>query len=166
MVTQNFKRKKNLTLVAYFLHLETPGLPACYSLIPPFSFRRIVLLGKRALCSFHNYFLLLRDVIPKLLRQYILLTLILRFSDAGAPSNSWRMLWHSQEPGQPFVTEKLSDGQKQTPLYSYRCKAEQALNQVKTQSKLKVTICPQLHQSILGLLDVIRSRRGIKYYSS
>ena len=54
--------------------------------------------------SFHNYFLLFGGMVPKLLRQHILLTLILRVSDPGAPSNSWRRLWHSQELGQPFVT--------------------------------------------------------------
>ena len=63
-------------------------------LIPPFSFRRIMLPRERASFSFHNYFLLLMGVVPKLLRQHILLTLILRVSDAGAPSNSWRRLWH------------------------------------------------------------------------
>ena len=74
MATQNFKRnlflnlyrkeEKNLTLVcfllllkreikmlknvaAYFLCLETPALPACYTLIPPFSFRRIRLPRER-----------------------------------------------------------------------------------------------------------------------
>ena len=44
------------------------------------------------LFSFHNYFLLFRGMVPKLLRQHILLTLV---SDPGAPSNSWRGLCHS-----------------------------------------------------------------------
>ena len=57
--------------------------------------------------SFHNYFLLFRGMVAKLLRQRILLTLVLRVSDPGAPSNSWRRLWHSQELGQPFVTKSL-----------------------------------------------------------
>jgi len=35
------------TLAAYFLHLETPGLPAYYPLIPPFSFRRNMLPRER-----------------------------------------------------------------------------------------------------------------------
>ena len=35
-----------------------------------------------------------RGIVPKLLSQYILLILILRVSDPGAPSNSWRRLWH------------------------------------------------------------------------
>ena len=62
------------------------------SLIPPFSFRRIMLPREKASFSFHNYFLLFRDVVPILLRQHILLMLILRVSDPGAPSNSWRRL--------------------------------------------------------------------------
>ena len=36
--------KKSVTLAAYFLRLETPGFPACYPLIPPFSFRRIMFI--------------------------------------------------------------------------------------------------------------------------
>ena len=31
------KKKKSLTLVTYFLHLETPGLPSCYPLKSTFS---------------------------------------------------------------------------------------------------------------------------------
>ncbi|XP_044796209.2 peroxiredoxin-like 2C isoform X1 [Bubalus bubalis] len=50
--------------------------------------------GKGASFSFHNYFLLLRGLVPKLLRQHTLLTLILRLSDPGVPSNCWRRLWH------------------------------------------------------------------------
>ena len=130
---------------------------------PPFLLGELCCQGKGASFSFYNYFLLLRGIVPKLLRQHILLTLILRVSDPRAPRNTWRRLWHSQEPGQPVVTQKLSDGYKQTPFCSHRQKAKQSLNQVKTESKLKVTLCPQLHQSILGLLDVIRSRRGITY---
>ena len=44
-------REKRLTLTAYFLHLETPSLYACYPLIPPFSFRRIMLPRERGHCS-------------------------------------------------------------------------------------------------------------------
>ena len=29
----SMKKQKDMTLEAYFLHLETPGLPACYPLI-------------------------------------------------------------------------------------------------------------------------------------
>ena len=47
---------------------------------------------EKASFSFHNYFLLFRDVVPILLRQHILLMLILRVSDPGAPSKSWRRL--------------------------------------------------------------------------
>ena len=47
---------------------------------------------ERGSLSFHNYFLLFRDMVPKLLRQHILLTLILRVSDPGAPSNIWKRL--------------------------------------------------------------------------
>ena len=36
---------------------------------------------------FHNYFMLLRVIVPKLFWQHIFLTLILRVSDPGAPSN-------------------------------------------------------------------------------
>ena len=68
---------------------------------PPFLLGELCCQGKGASFSFHNYFLLLRGIFPKLLRQHIL---ILRVSDPGAPGNSWRRLWHSQEPGQPFVT--------------------------------------------------------------
>ena len=46
---------------------------------------------------------LTRGVVPKLVRQHILLILIVRMPDPGAPSNSWKRLWHSQELGQPFV---------------------------------------------------------------
>ena len=81
-----------------FSSLGTPDfLSICLgidSLIPLFSFRRIMLPGKGASFSFHNYFLVLRGIVPELLRQHILLTLILRASDPGAPSNSCRRLWH------------------------------------------------------------------------
>ena len=60
------------------------------SLIPPFLLGELCCQGKGASFSFHDYFLLFRGVVPKLLRQHILLTLILRVSDPGAPSNSWR----------------------------------------------------------------------------
>ena len=73
------ERKKCLTLAAYFLHLETPSLPIYYPLVPLFSFRRIMLPRER-------------DIIPKLVRQHVLLTLILRVSDPGAPRSSWRKL--------------------------------------------------------------------------
>ena len=43
---------------------------------------------------------LIRGVIPKL----VFLTLIMRVSDPGAPSSSWRKLQQSQEFEQPFVT--------------------------------------------------------------
>ena len=33
---------------------------------------------------------LTRDIVPKLVRQHILLILILRISDPGAPNSSWR----------------------------------------------------------------------------
>ena len=36
---------------------------------------------------------LTRGVVPKLVRQHILLILIVRMSDPGAPSNSWRRLF-------------------------------------------------------------------------
>ena len=70
------ERKKCLTLAAYFLRLEIPGLPACYQLFPPFLLGELCCLGKGVLCLFHKYFLLLRGMFPKLLRQHILLTLI------------------------------------------------------------------------------------------
>ena len=35
---------------------------------------------------------LTRGVVPKLVRQHILLILILRISDPGAPKSSWRKL--------------------------------------------------------------------------
>ena len=121
MATQNFKRnllilyregKKNLTLVVCFLlPLRREIKKKCLTLatsvwrplaflpvtlsFPPFLLGELCCQGKRASFSFHNYFLLFRGVVPKLLRQHILLTLILRVSDPGAPSNSWRKLWHS-----------------------------------------------------------------------
>ena len=45
-----------------------------------------------------------RDVVPKLARQHILLILILRISDPGAPNSSWRKLQQYQEFEQSFVT--------------------------------------------------------------
>ena len=35
---------------------------------------------------------LTRGVVPKLVRQHILLILILKISDPGAPNNSWKKL--------------------------------------------------------------------------
>ena len=81
------------TLAAYFLRLETPGLPSCYPLIPPFSFRRIMLpreKGRRSRSITTSE--LTRGVVPKLVRQHILLILILRISDPGVPNSSWRKL--------------------------------------------------------------------------
>ena len=60
----------------------------------PFLLGELCCQGKGASFLFHNYFLLLRGVIPKLLRQHSLLTLLLSVSDPGSPSNSWRRLWH------------------------------------------------------------------------
>ena len=40
---------------------------------------------------------LIRGDVPKLVRQHILLTLILRASDPGAPSSCWRKLQQLQE---------------------------------------------------------------------
>ena len=47
---------------------------------------------------------LIRRIVPKLVRQHILLTLIRRVSDPEAPSSSWRKLLQWQEFEQPFVT--------------------------------------------------------------
>ena len=80
------------------LLLGDPGLfinlPGKWLSHPPFSFRRITLPREGSIVFIPYYFLLLRGVILKLLRQHILLTLILSVSDPGAPNNSWRMLWH------------------------------------------------------------------------
>ena len=59
------------------------------SLIPPFSFRRIMLPREKGRRS-HSITAseLTRGVVPKLLRQHILLILILRISDPGAPNSS------------------------------------------------------------------------------
>ena len=67
-----------------------------------------------------------RGVIPKLLRQHILLTLVLRVSDPRAPSSSWRKLLQWQEYEQPFVTQKPSCGWKhiQSHGYGFREQAE------------------------------------------
>ena len=76
-----------------FPPLETAGLPACYPLIPPFSFRRIMFPKEKGP---HSRSIpaseLTRSVVPKLVRQHILLTLILRISDPGVPNNSWKKL--------------------------------------------------------------------------
>ena len=75
------------------------------SLIPPFSFRRIMLpreKGHRSRSITASE--LTRSVVPKLVRQHILLILILRISDPGAPNSSWRKLQQQQEFEQPFVT--------------------------------------------------------------
>ena len=91
-----------------FFSLGTPGfLSICLGiefLTPPFLLGELCCQENGASFSFHNYFLVLRGIVPKLLRQHILLTLISRVSDPGAPSNSWRRLWHFKEPRQPFVT--------------------------------------------------------------
>ena len=49
-----------------------------------------MLQRKGVVFSFHNYFLLGWGTVPKLLRHHIPLTLTLRVSDPGPPSNSWR----------------------------------------------------------------------------
>ena len=62
--------------------METPGLPACYPLIPPFSFRRIMLpreKGHRSRSITTSK--LTRGIVLKLVRQHILLTLIPKMSD-------------------------------------------------------------------------------------
>ena len=51
---------------------------------PSFLLGELCCQRKGAPFSFHNSFLLLRGIIPKLLRQHILLTLMLRVSDPGA----------------------------------------------------------------------------------
>ena len=45
-----------------------------------------------------------RGVVPKLARQHLLLILILRISDPGAPNSIWKKLQQYQEFEQPFVT--------------------------------------------------------------
>ena len=74
-------------------HLE-PEESTClgnYSLIPPFSFRRIMLPREKGhrFCSI-TASELRRGIVPKLVRQHSLLILILRISDPGAPNSSWR----------------------------------------------------------------------------
>ena len=77
-----------------FLLLGDPGLlidlPRNWLFHPPspILLGELCCQGKGASFLFHNYFLLLRGVGHKLLRQHILLTLILRVSDPGAPSSS------------------------------------------------------------------------------
>ena len=51
------RERKCLTFAAYFLHLETPSLPACYPLIPPFLLGELCCQGKGASFSFRNCFL-------------------------------------------------------------------------------------------------------------
>ena len=47
---------------------------------------------------------LTRDIVSKLVRQHILLILIRRIFDPGAPNSSWRKLQQEQEFEQPFLT--------------------------------------------------------------
>ena len=73
--------------------LETPGLPACYPLIPLFSFRRIMLPRDKGHCSRSITASELKmGIIPKLVRQRVLLTLIPKMSDPGPPNGSWKQL--------------------------------------------------------------------------
>ena len=74
-------------------------LPTCLgndSLIPLFPFRRIMLPREKGR---HSHSITASEltwgIVPKLVRQHILLILIVRMSDPGAPSNSWRRLWSS-----------------------------------------------------------------------
>ena len=61
------------------------------SLIPPFSFRRIMLPREKGHRSGSiTASQLRRGIVPKLARQHILLILIWRISDPGAPNSSWR----------------------------------------------------------------------------
>ena len=63
------------------------------SLIPSFSFRRIMLPREQGHRSrFITTSKLTRGIVPKLVRQHILLTLILRISDPAAPNSSWKKL--------------------------------------------------------------------------
>ena len=63
------------------------------SLIPPFSFRRIMLPREKGHCSRSiTASELTRGIVPKLVRRHIFLILILRISDPGAPNSSWRKL--------------------------------------------------------------------------
>ena len=63
------------------------------SLIPPFSFRRIMLPREKWRRSRSiTASKLTRGIVPKLVKQHILLILILRISDPGAPNSSWRKL--------------------------------------------------------------------------
>ena len=71
------------------------GIDSLNTTTPPFLLGGLFCQEKEASFSLHHYFLLLRSMVPKLLREHILLTLILRVSDPGTPSNSWRRLWHS-----------------------------------------------------------------------
>ena len=65
-----------MTLAGYFLRLEMPGLPDCYPLIPPFSSRGIMLPREKGHRS-HSITAseLRRGIVPKLVRQHILLML-------------------------------------------------------------------------------------------
>ena len=63
------------------------------SFFPPFSFRRIMLPREKGRRSrFITPSQLTRGVVLKLVRQHIILILLLRISDPGAPSSSWRNL--------------------------------------------------------------------------
>ena len=64
------------------------------SLIPPFSLRITLPREKGHRYHFITPSKLTRGIVPKLVRQHILLILIVRMSDPGASSNSWRRLWH------------------------------------------------------------------------
>ena len=67
------EKEKSLILAAYFLRLGTPRLPACDPLVPPVAFRSSVLPGERGVVLLLSLLLLIRGVVPKLVRQHILL---------------------------------------------------------------------------------------------
>ena len=85
-------REIKISLAASFLCL-LPGLPACYPLFPPFSFRRIMLPRENGR-NYHSITAseLTRGVVPKLVRHHILLILIVRMFNPGAPNSSWKKL--------------------------------------------------------------------------
>ena len=64
----------------------------CKLVCPPFLLKELLPREKGCRSRSITASELTRGVVPKLVRQHILLILILRISDPGAPNSSWRKL--------------------------------------------------------------------------
>ena len=124
--------------------------------LSPFLFGELGGQGKSASFSFSNYFLLLRGITPKLLRQHFLLTLILRVSDPWALSNSWRRL--TLVGALTTICNLKAFRQKQIQLHSYRCRDKQKNRTIRI-----ITIKIVFHH---GKLVVVAAAAAIKSLQS